>query len=99
MTAAGSQQHVMDIFKKANLTPHIKCTFSQILTIINMVNNNMGVSIVADMALDKKILELYPNVTKHPLVPNVKRSIGLAVKSKKHISPALKVFIEIAQSI
>jgi DNA-binding transcriptional LysR family regulator len=99
MTAAGSQQHIIDIFKKNNITPQIKCTFSQIMSIINMVDNHIGVSIVADMALDKKILDLYPNVTKHPLVPNIKRSIGLAVKSKKHLSPVIQVFIQIAQSI
>ncbi|WOE32671.1 MULTISPECIES: LysR family transcriptional regulator [unclassified Acinetobacter] len=99
MTAAGSQEHVSDMFKKANLTPNIKCTFSQILTIINMVNNQMGISIVADMAVDKSILSLYPNVSKHPLIPNVKRSIGLAVKSQNHLSPLLEAFIRIAQSI
>lgn len=99
MTAAGSQQHVKDIFKNANLIPDVKCTFSQILTIVNMINSEMGVSIVADMALDKKILDLYPNVTKHPLCPNIKRSIGLAVKSKNHISPIIEAFIQTSQSI
>lgn len=99
MTSAGSQKHITNIFKKYNLNPYTKSTFSQILTIINMVNNNMGVSIIADMALDKKILELYPNVSKHPLSPNIKRSIGLAIKSKKHLSPILEAFIKIAQSI
>ncbi|KAA8731303.1 LysR family transcriptional regulator [Acinetobacter qingfengensis] len=99
MTAAGSEQHVNQIFRQANLNPIIKCHFSQILTIINMVNNNMGVSIVADMALNKNLLELYPNVSKHPLSPNIKRSIGLAVKSKNYLSPIIKDFIEIAQSI
>ena len=99
MTSAGSQSHVTDMFRKANLSPKIKCYFSQILTIINMVNNNAGVSIVADMALNPELMSLFPNVQKLPLSPNVKRSIGLAVKNKKQISPIAKTFIEIAQMV
>lgn len=99
MTAAGSQKHVIEIFKDANLYPNIKCTFSQILTIINMVNNSMGVSIVADMALNNDLLKLFPNVTKHPLSPNIKRSIGLSIKSKNHLTPLIKSFIHTAKSI
>jgi len=99
MTSAGSQSHVTEMFRKANLTPKIKCHFSQILTIINMVNNHAGVSIVADMALNQELMTLFPNVQKLPLSPNIKRSIGLAVKNKKQISPIVKAFIEIAQKV
>ncbi len=99
MTSAGSQSHVTEMFRKANLSPKIKCYFSQILTIINMVNNHAGVSIVADMALNQELMTLFPNVQKLPLSPNIKRSIGLAVKNKKQISPIVKAFIEIAQKV
>lgn len=99
MTSAGSQSHVTEMFRKANLTPKIKSHFSQILTIINMVNNHAGVSIVADMALNQELMTLFPNVQKLPLSPNIKRSIGLAVKNKKQISPIVKAFIEIAQKV
>jgi hypothetical protein len=33
------------------------------------------------------------------LSPNVKRSIGLAVKNKKQISPIAQAFIDIAQTV
>lgn len=99
MTSAGSQSHVTEMFRKANLSPKIKCYFSQILTIINMVNNQAGVSIVADMALNQELMTLFPNVQKLPLSPNIKRSIGLAVKNKKQMSPIAEAFIEIAQMV
>lgn len=96
MTSAGSQNHVMELFKSAQLTPQIKYNLSQILSILNMVNQGAGVSIVADLALDTNILSLYPNVVKRPLSPNIKRSIGLAVKNKQQMSPTAKAFVELA---
>lgn len=96
MTSAGSQNHVMELFKAAQLTPQIKYNLSQILSILNMVNQGAGVSIVADLALDTNILSLYPNVVKRPLSPNIKRSIGLAVKNKQQMSPTAKAFVELA---
>ncbi|UUM26647.1 LysR family transcriptional regulator [Acinetobacter colistiniresistens] len=99
MTQAGSQNHVMELFKAAQLTPQIKYNLSQILSILNMVNENAGVSIVADMALDQNILQLYPNVVKRPLMPNIKRSIALAVKNHKQITPIAQAFIEMAKQL
>ncbi|MFV5192720.1 MULTISPECIES: LysR family transcriptional regulator [Acinetobacter] len=96
ITSAGSQNHVMELFKAAQLTPQIKYNLSQILSILNMVNQGAGVSIVADLALDTNILSLYPNVVKRPLSPNIKRSIGLAVKNKQQMSPTAKAFVELA---
>lgn len=99
LTSAGSQNHVMELFKAAQLTPQIKYNLAQILSILNMVNHGAGVSIVADLALDKNILQLYPNVVKRPLSPNIKRSIGLAVKNKQQMTPIAKAFVEIAMQL
>ncbi|GAA5630156.1 hypothetical protein Acal02_00753 [Acinetobacter calcoaceticus] len=64
-----------------------------------MVNSNAAVSIVADLSLDQNILQLYPNIVKRPLSPNIKRSIGLAVKNKQQMTPIAKAFIEIATQL
>ena len=58
-----------------------------------------GVSIVADMALNKELMTLFPNVQKLPLSPNIKRSISLAGKNKKQMSPITQAFIDIAQMV
>lgn len=99
MTMAGSRYQVELILKNFNVKPDIKFYVSQILSIVSMVHNQLGVSIVSDMVITKELLSLYPNVVKRPFKPNLKRSIGLAVKNKKHISPAVKAFIEVAQSV
>ncbi|AZC00141.1 LysR family transcriptional regulator [Acinetobacter pittii] len=99
MTMAGSRYQVELILKNFNVKPDIKFYVSQILSIVSMVHNQLGVSIVSDMVLTKELLSLYPSVVKRPFKPNLKRSIGLAVKNKKHMSPAAKAFIEVAQSV
>ncbi|MCE6000874.1 LysR family transcriptional regulator [Acinetobacter pittii] len=99
MTMVGSRHQVELILKNFNVKPDIKFYVSQILSIVSMVHNQLGISIVSDMVLTKELLSLYPNVVKRPFKPNLKRSIGLAVKNKKHMSPAAKAFIEVAQSV
>lgn len=99
MTMAGSRHQVELILKNFNVKPDIKFYVSQILSIVSMVHNQLGVSIVSDMVITKELLSLYPNVVKRPFKPNLKRSIGFAVKNKKHISPAVKAFIEVAQEV
>ncbi len=99
MTMAGSRHQVELILKNFNVKPDIKFYVSQILSIVSMVHNQLGMSIVSDMVITKELLSLYPNVVKRPFKPNLKRSIGLAVKNKKHISPAVKAFIEVAQEV
>ncbi|MFA3085194.1 LysR family transcriptional regulator [Acinetobacter pittii] len=99
MTMAASRHQVELILKNFDVKPDIKFYVSQILSIVSMVHNQLGISIVSDMVLTKELLSLYPNVVKRPFKPNLKRSIGLAVKNKKHMSPAAKAFIEVAQSV
>ncbi|EXI38115.1 bacterial regulatory, arsR family protein [Acinetobacter baumannii 846928] len=99
MTMAGSRHQGELILKNFNVKPDIKFYVSQILSIVSMVHNQLGISIVSDMVITKELLSLYPNVVKRPFKPNLKRSIGLAVKNKKHISPAVKAFIEVAQEV
>lgn len=99
MTMAGSRHQVELILKNFNVKPDIKFYVSQILSIVSMVHNQLGVSIVSDMVITKELLSLYPNVVKRPFKPNLKRSIGLAVKNKKHMNPAVKAFIDVAQEV
>ncbi len=56
---------------KFNPKSPIKC---QLLTILNMVNLQEGIAIVADMAMPKELLALHPHVVKRPLSPNTQRA-------------------------
>ena len=99
MTTAGSQKFVEQLLRLYHVKPHINYHFSQFLTIISMVNNQLGASIVAEMALSPELLAQFPHVVKRPLQPAFKRSVGLAVKNKKHLSPAALAFINTALAI
>ena len=99
MTHAGSQAHVENLLKQHQINPKIQYQVSQLLTILNMVNQQEGISIVADMAMSPALLQLHPNVVKRPLLPNTERQIGLAVKNQQLMSPATRAFITLAQQL
>ena len=44
-------------------------------------------------------MALCPGVVKKPLTPAVRRSVGLAVHSLKHASPAARAFLKTAKAL
>lgn len=99
MTLAGSASAIQRLFEQACLYPSVKQRYAQILTIIKMVENGSGVSIVADLATPDPIMALCPGVMKKPLFPKVKRSVGLAVLKRAHASPAVEAFLTEAKNM
>ena len=87
------------ILASANLRPAITQRYSQIITIIKSVENGDGVSLIADLALSDQVMALCPDVVKKPLTPPAKRSVGVAVHSLKHASPAAKAFLKTAKTL
>lgn len=99
LTLAGSTRLIEHLFESAGLRPIVKQRYTQIITIIKMVESGAGVSIVADLAAPDQIMALCPGVVKKPLAPMVKRSVGLAVLSQKHASPAVHAFLKTSKSL
>ncbi|KGW80530.1 lysR substrate binding domain protein [Burkholderia pseudomallei MSHR456] len=98
MTLAGSASAIQHLFEQERLHPSVKQRYAQIITIIKMVENGSGFSIVADLAAPDQIMALCPGVIKKPLTPRVKRSVGLAVLKRQHASPAAEAFLKVAKS-
>jgi DNA-binding transcriptional LysR family regulator len=94
MTTAGAAAHVERLFGAAGLRPRVKHRYSQIITIIKMVEYGAGISIVSDLALSDQVMATSPGVTKKPLTPVAGRSVGLAVPSLKQASPAVHAFLK-----
>ena len=94
MTTAGAAAHVERLFGAAGLRPRVKHRYSQIITIIKMVEYGAGISIVSDLALSEQVMATSPGVTKIPLTPVAGRSVGLAVPSLRHASPAVHAFLK-----
>ena len=99
MTAAGSTSQIEQLFAAAGLHPTIKHRYSQVITIAKMVEKEEGVSIVADLALPDQVMEMCPGVFKKPLSPVAERSVGLAVRSRKHVSPAVEAFLKVSETV
>ena len=86
----GGKTEVSDLLERSHVQPDIRFTTWEDFAIMAMVERGMGVSILPDM-----ILRRIPyQVEIRPLSEPYYRSIGLAVKNKKHITPAVKRFID-----
>jgi len=99
MTAAGAAAQIEPLFERAGVRPKIKHRYSQILTIIKMVEHGAGVSIISSLALSDQVMALCPGVVKIPLTPVARRSVGLAVNNLAQASPAVLAFLKTAKTL
>ena len=99
MTAAGSGALIEQLFGRAGLSPRIRYRFSQLLTIIDMVERGEGVSIVAELALPNALTSAPRGFVKLPLKPASKRTVALAVRSLDQATPAMKAFLETGRDL
>lgn len=99
MTEAGSASLIEPLFASVGLVlkPHYR--MAQIITILGMVERGDGTSIVAELALPNNLADAYPGIVKIPLRPTVKRSVGLAVRNLRNISPATRGLFEVTREL
>ena len=83
------------ILHENNIQPDIKFASQNGLTVISMVDNGLGVSL-----LPMLILKNYTGRSHIiPLDPSQSRKLGILVKSTAQISPAMKAFIQCAKKV
>ena len=90
MPLQGYDDDIQRIFKNASFKPNI--TFSAIddYAIMAMVENGLGISILPELVLQGQ----QRKVLKKDLSETNFRHLGIAVKSKKNISPATEKFLD-----
>lgn len=86
----GAKAEISEIFEKHGLTPNIKFTTWDDYAVMSMVEHGLGISILPELIL-KRIP--YRIAAKELDVPAY-REIGLALKSKKTASLAVKRFLD-----
>ncbi|MBV4485101.1 LysR family transcriptional regulator [Pseudomonas sp. SWRI153] len=96
LTEAGSAELVSRLFMAARLQPNIRYRCSQLLSTLDVVSRSEAITIVAEASLPD---DPAPRYIKKPLIPPVKRQVGLAVLDKRQASPAALAFIELASHI
>ncbi|WP_312470430.1 LysR family transcriptional regulator [Neobacillus sp.] len=81
------------IFKEHGISPNIQFEVSDIATIIAMVQEGVGNTILPEMAIPTTL----PKVTASYLSPQVYQNLGLEIRSTDYISPVLTAFIHVTQ--
>lgn len=92
MPSKGGDADVTRIFKKYHVTPSIKFKLVENQAIISMVENNLGISILAEMVLKG----ISNNIRILSLEQDCYRSIGIATNG--NMSPATEKFISYVQA-
>ncbi len=78
------------LLKKYDVHPDIKYTGKNDFSVAAMVEHKLGVSIEPELFLD-----CYKgDYIIRPLEPNITRTLGVALRSHKEISPAMKLFFQ-----
>lgn len=86
----GGKTEVSDLLERAHVQPDIRFTTWEDYAIMAMVEKGMGVSILPEMILQRIPYQVEIRSLQEPYY----RSIGLAVKNQKHITPVVEKFIE-----
>jgi len=86
----GGKTEVSDLLEAYNVQPDIRFTTWEDFAIMAMVEKGFGISILSDLILQRIPYRLEIRPLKIPYY----RSIGLAMKSREHLTPAVKKFIE-----
>ena len=89
----GAKAEVSEIFERCNLSPKVHFTTWDDYAIMSMVESGLGISILPQLIL-KRVP--YKILAKELDVPAY-RNIGLALKSEKSASLAVKKFLEYLQ--
>lgn len=86
----GGKTEVSDLLSFYHVRPDIRFTTWEDFAIMAMVEKGMGISILPDL-----ILKRVPyKIEIRPLEEPYYRSIGLAMKNRKNLTPAVQKFIE-----
>ena len=86
----GGKTEVSDLLSSYHVHPDIRFTTWEDFAIMAMVEKGMGISILPDL-----ILKRVPyKIEIRPLEEPYYRSIGLAMKNNKNLTPAVQKFIE-----
>jgi DNA-binding transcriptional LysR family regulator len=93
MLEKGSSAEISEIFERNGIKPHVHFTTLDDYAVMSMVERGLGISILPELILQRVP---YRIVTKELDVPAY-RTIGLALRSKKTASLAVKKFLEYLQ--
>lgn len=94
-SSSGIDSDVSTAFEVANIKPNIKFSCNDENTIISMVENNLGISLLPEMFLKGRDA----NINIIPTSPCVVRTLGIGVMKQKNLSSSAAAFIQLAKKV
>ena len=98
MPEQGCSALVEPLFANAGLAPHVRYRMSQMVTVLGLVDNGDGVTVMPELALPHAMAETHPRIVARPLRPMVRRRVGLILRNLSRAAPAVQAFAEIART-
>lgn len=89
----GTKKEVLEMFRKNRLKPKIEYRTEDDYTIMSMVENGLGISILAELVLQKSQYNIVIKETS----PKFSRKIGIALKNRKQASMAVRCFLDFVE--
>ena len=86
----GGKTEVSDLLERRRVHPDIRFTTWEDFAIMAMVERGMGISILPDLILKRVPYQ----IEIRPLEEPYYRSVGLAMKNRAHLTPAVQKFME-----
>jgi DNA-binding transcriptional LysR family regulator len=96
LTEGTTGKMVSELFKRSKFEQNIIYNNVQIISMLSMVSSGAGVSITAQLALPSELEGKLGSYLIKPMLPIVKREIGLAMQNIHHLSPAAAAFVKTA---
>ena len=95
MTAMGTDYDVHSALSESSVVPDVRFTSKDDHAIISMVANHLGYTILPELIV--KGFESQVKIL--PLLPQMSRHLGIALKSKAAMSPATSKFIGLTKEM
>lgn len=92
-TTAGCGDEINDILRGAGAQPRELFRLPQVLSMLGLVQQGLGVSVSVRMALPAT----WPGVVYRPFRPAVARHVALAMLDRQALAPAAQAFVALAQ--
>lgn len=86
----GNKREILQVFEHNNITPNVHYSAKDDYTIMSMVENGLGVSILSELVLTRNPYKILAKETQ----PIFYRILGITLKSKEKSSLAVKYFID-----
>lgn len=99
LTEGTTGKMVMELFKQSQFEQDIVYNNVQIMSMLSMVSSGVGVSVTAELAIPADLKGKAGSYLIKPMVPVVRREIGLAMQNQHHLSPAAAAFVKTAAAL